>query len=35
MSPATTDYMEQEQKRGITIQTAAVLTVFWKDHRST
>ncbi len=27
---ATTDYMEQEQKRGITIQSAAV-TVFWKD----
>jgi elongation factor G len=29
---ATTDYMEQEQKRGITIQSAAV-TVFWKDHQ--
>ena len=27
---ATTDYMEQEQKRGITIQSAAV-TVFWKN----
>src|SRR5260370_19835375 len=29
---ATTDYMEQEEKRGITIQSAAV-TVFWKDHQ--
>ncbi|MBY0431657.1 MAG: GTP-binding protein, partial [Rhodospirillales bacterium] len=29
---ATTDYMEQEQKRGITIQSAAV-TVFWKDYQ--
>ncbi|GGF35607.1 elongation factor G [Aliidongia dinghuensis] len=29
---ATTDYMEQEQKRGITIQSAAV-TVFWKNHQ--
>ncbi len=29
---ATTDYMEQEQKRGITIQSAAV-TVYWKDHQ--
>jgi elongation factor G len=28
----TTDYLEQEQKRGITIQSAAV-TVFWKDHQ--
>jgi len=28
----TTDYMEQEQKRGITIQSAAV-TCFWKDKR--
>jgi elongation factor G len=29
---ATTDYMEQEQKRGITIQSAAV-TVFWKNFQ--
>jgi elongation factor G len=29
---ATTDYMEQEQKRGITIQSAAV-TVFWKGYQ--
>lgn len=29
---ATTDYMEQEQERGITI-TSAATTVFWKDHR--
>ncbi|WP_439813899.1 elongation factor G [Zavarzinia sp. CC-PAN008] len=29
---ATTDYLEQEQKRGITIQSAAV-TVFWKGHQ--
>jgi len=29
---ATTDYMEQEQKRGITIQSAAV-TVFWKNNQ--
>jgi elongation factor G len=28
----TTDYMEQEQKRGITIQSAAV-TCFWKGKR--
>lgn len=28
----TTDYMEQEQKRGITIQSAAV-SCFWKDKR--
>ncbi len=29
---ATTDYMEQEQERGITITSAAV-TAFWKNHR--
>ncbi len=29
---ATTDYMEQEQKRGITI-TSAATTVFWQDHQ--
>ena len=29
---ATTDYMEQEQERGITI-TSAATTVFWNDHR--
>jgi elongation factor G len=29
---ATTDYLEQEQKRGITIQSAAV-TVYWKGHQ--
>ena len=29
---ATTDVMEQEQERGITIQSAAT-TCFWKDHR--
>jgi elongation factor G len=29
---ATTDYMEQEQERGITI-TSAATTVFWDDHR--
>lgn len=29
---ATTDYMEQEQKRGITI-TSAATTVFWKEHQ--
>ncbi len=29
---ATTDYMEQEQKRGITIQSAAV-TSYWLDHQ--
>jgi elongation factor G len=29
---ATTDFMEQEQERGITIQAAAT-TCFWKDHR--
>jgi len=29
---ATTDWMEQEKERGITITSAAV-TCFWKDHR--
>lgn len=29
---ATTDYMEQERERGITITSAAVTTV-WRDHR--
>ncbi len=29
---ATTDYMEQEQKRGIPLQSAAV-TVFWKGYQ--
>jgi len=29
---ATTDWMEQEKERGITITSAAV-TAFWKDHR--
>ncbi len=28
----TTDYMDQEQERGITI-TSAATTVFWNDHR--
>ena len=28
---ATTDYMEQEQERGITI-TSAATTVYWNDH---
>jgi len=31
-SSTTTDYMEQEQKRGITIQSAAV-SAFWKDKK--
>lgn len=29
---ATTDYMEQEKERGITI-TAASVTAFWRDHQ--
>jgi elongation factor G len=29
---ATTDFMDQERERGITIQSAAV-SCFWKDHR--
>lgn len=29
---STTDFMDQEAERGITIQSAAV-TCFWKDHR--
>ena len=28
----TTDYLEQEQKRGITIQSAAV-SAFWRDKK--
>ena len=31
-SSTTTDYLEQEQKRGITIQSAAV-SAFWKDKK--
>ncbi|MDG3441849.1 elongation factor G [Nitrospirillum amazonense] len=31
-SSTTTDYLEQEQKRGITIQSAAV-SCFWKDKK--
>ncbi|KZX82293.1 elongation factor G [Oleiphilus sp. HI0009] len=29
---STTDFMDQEAERGITIQSAAI-TAFWKDHR--
>ena len=29
---ATTDWMEQEKERGITITSAAV-TVYWKNHK--
>jgi elongation factor G len=32
MVPATMDWMEQEQERGITI-TSAATTCFWNDHR--